>query len=280
MLQLELTILVVASILGIINEKNRIGNFLKAIGCVICLILFVFWFRHGRIMPIITTIALIFIGLIIGECIKTKEFSVILIFLLFALVVLYLNRGIFTRFYDPSGQFSFVERYNMNYQLRYEGNLPEGIKLYILTQNLDGNMIKENKIIEKLNKKIEYYLVCMNYDQEGNYIGTGYSYKSPYTYESLPGSLRPYESRITAKVQTDKMSEAIQYIKKCVSNTFDDGYYDLDDEYYGYENDYSDNSDPGVHWVDEYDRQDGTHVDGYLRTDPDGDPTNNFSYQD
>ena len=158
MLQLELVILGVASILGFINEKNKIGNFLKAIGCLICLILFIFWFLHGRIMPIITTIVLIFIGLIISECIKTKEFSAILIFLFFVLVVLYLNRGIFTRFYDPSGQFSFIERYNMNYQLRYEGDLPEGIKLYILTQNLDGNMINENKIIEKLDKKIEYYL--------------------------------------------------------------------------------------------------------------------------
>lgn len=31
-------------------------------------------------------------------------------------------------------------------------------------------------------------------------------------------------------------------------------------------------------WVDGYQREDGTHVEGHWRTAPDGDPTNNYSY--
>lgn len=33
---------------------------------------------------------------------------------------------------------------------------------------------------------------------------------------------------------------------------------------------------PGLHWVDSYERQDGTNVDGYYRSNPDGDLSNNL----
>ena len=62
--------------------------------------------------------------------------------------------------------------------------------------------------------------------------------------------------------------EIVSYIQASVG-THDQEMFDNDD---------TGVSDPGVHGVDGYTRQDGTQVDGYLRTSPDGDPTNNFSY--
>ncbi|BCC78898.1 TPA: DUF3892 domain-containing protein [Bacillus cereus] len=37
-----------------------------------------------------------------------------------------------------------------------------------------------------------------------------------------------------------------------------------------------DDADPGTHRVNGYYRKDGTHVDSYIRSNPDGDPTNNL----
>ncbi|MED4403718.1 hypothetical protein [Metabacillus fastidiosus] len=45
----------------------------------------------------------------------------------------------------------------------------------------------------------------------------------------------------------------------------------------GYEEDDYYEDDPGVHWVDEYERSDGTEVDGHWRSNPDDSPYNNLN---
>ncbi|MFJ8264770.1 hypothetical protein [Peribacillus asahii] len=58
------------------------------------------------------------------------------------------------------------------------------------------------------------------------------------------------------------------------SGGYEDDYYEED----YYEEDYYDyDEDPGVHWVDDYERSDGTEVDGHWRSNPDGDPYNNLN---
>jgi len=44
-----------------------------------------------------------------------------------------------------------------------------------------------------------------------------------------------------------------------------------------YDNNNKSKKGPGVHWVNGYYRSDGTYVNGYWRTNPDGDPSNNFN---
>ncbi|WP_462410417.1 hypothetical protein [Neobacillus sp. Marseille-QA0830] len=53
----------------------------------------------------------------------------------------------------------------------------------------------------------------------------------------------------------------------------DDGYYDASVPS-GDNNNYGDS--PGYHHVDGYYRSDGTHVNGYIRSNPDGNPNNNL----
>lgn len=278
MLQFELTVLIVACILGIMDTNNRIVNILKNIGIMICLVLFIIFFQRGELMPIITAVIMIFFGNIISSSIRDGEWDVILKSLPFIVGMLYLNRGIITRVYDSAGQFSFVERYNMNYQLKYDGYFGDEVRLYIVTQNIYGNMKKENKVKEKIRKKSDYYVISMNYDQEGNYLATGYMYDICYTHDEKANNPKLVAKMISKKIKSDGMSGIVSYITECVEDSLYGHYGELADEY---DRDYEDepySDDPDVHWVDGYDRQDGTHVDGYLRTDPDGDPTNNFSY--
>jgi len=49
---------------------------------------------------------------------------------------------------------------------------------------------------------------------------------------------------------------------------------DYEDEDFFYE----DSNSPGTHWVDGYYRDDGTYVEGYERSNPDGDLSNNLNY--
>lgn len=50
---------------------------------------------------------------------------------------------------------------------------------------------------------------------------------------------------------------------------------DLESDYY--EEDFNEYESPGIHWVDEYERQDGTHVKGHWRSNPDEYEWNNLN---
>lgn len=83
---------------------------------------------------------------------------------------------------------------------------------------------------------------------------------------------------ITEQLQVNGMLKNTGNITSYMKNMFYlDSEYSLDDDVW-YDGD--SNNNPDVHWVNEYDRSDGTHVDGYWRTDPDDDLTNNFSYSE
>lgn len=213
----------------------------------------------------------------LGACIKEKGYDVLWLPLLCIVGALYLNRGIITRVYDTAGELSFVERYNINHQLKYDGNAGKlsgnDIPLYIMTRNLGESGKKEQKIIDKVRNQDAHYMVCLNYDEEGNYLKTGYIYRMPPRVEV--NELKKSMDKITERIIKDGPVKSVKYIAQCVQESIFDNDYS-----YALEDDGDGSDDPGVHWVNDYYRQDGTHVDGYLRTDPDGDPTNNFSYYD
>lgn len=52
--------------------------------------------------------------------------------------------------------------------------------------------------------------------------------------------------------------------------------YDNNEEYYDYQSEYEYNN-PGYHYVDDYYRKDGTHVDGHWKTNPDEYESNNLN---
>lgn len=270
MLEFLLVVFIVTFIVSILKIKLP-DRLLKILIIGICILCFV-WLFQLKFMLIIATIAMIFLGTLFDEVRSFQDFkSTLTVVIPAVLIVLFLNRGIITRVYDPANVLSPIEEYNLNHELKYYGEIDgiskTDVRIYLVTQNLDGDMEKEENTKKKIRKKENYVMICLNYDEDGNYLATGYKYDLFWFYNI--GNIEFMTSRVTELMKTDGLSGNIEYIKQCVAATLGET------EYFEGE-DYED--DPGVHWVDEYYRDDGTHVDGYWRTDPDGDVTNNFSY--
>ncbi|WEI20130.1 hypothetical protein PY247_10640 [Acinetobacter proteolyticus] len=119
----------------------------------------------------------------------------------------------------------------------------------------------------------------------------------PFIIQSPKGLLSVIGEFLGSKLDTYEEYEKfkkVQSIHPYYSNKESDGYYDdyvmTKDEYEAEEREerYQDamlmdggnyDSDPGVHEVSSYSRADGTYVEGYERTNPDGIEENNFSYR-
>lgn len=119
----------------------------------------------------------------------------------------------------------------------------------------------------------------------------------PFIIQSPKSLLSARGEFVSAKLDTYEEYEKfkkVQSIHPYYSNTDTDGYYDdyvmTKAEYEAEEREdrYQDalimdggnyDSDPGVHEVSSYSRSDGTYVEGYERTNPDGIEENNFSYR-
>lgn len=93
------------------------------------------------------------------------------------------------------------------------------------------------------------------YRDDGTYVEGHYRSSpdgNPYNNYSFPGNYNP---------NTGEISEGNP-------ETYLENYYE----------DESSGSSTGDVWVEGYYRDDGTYVEGHFRTNPDGDPTNNYSY--
>lgn len=284
MFQLQVMILILAVIAPYLEKrisKKKLQIVIILLG-IFTIIFGLYLLLHLRIMQIIGFAILFVCAEVISYNIKESgicwmSLCVNASFLPIIILAFLMNRGFITRVYDPAHVLSFVEEYNINQTLKYEGRLESTTncdhnEVYLITQNLDGNFKKENKYINKLKEKAEYsnyYIVKLNYDKEKNFIGCGYDYS--FQWDSARGSDSGCE--IIAK-EINKHGVALsagkitQVVDACISS-YSSPFEDMDEG----------DEDPGVHWVNGYDRSDGTHVDGYLRTNPDGDPTNNFSYE-
>ena len=277
MLQTQVIILAISLVYNICIIYKPELNYGKII-LVLCI---AFLFYSGilifqlKFMQIITSLVMIFLGYLIGSTIK--RFNIVLFLIaagIFAVALLF-NGGLTKRIYDEAGILSFADEYNVNHNLKYTQKLsiPDSyseVKVYIMTQKIDGDMKKENKVKEKFKHKDNVFMIFLNYDEDNNYVGTGYYYNAVwwFTFNDDKKALANVTSCMNQKGLVGNEKELVSYIQASVG-THDQEMFDNDDP---------GTSDPGVHGVDGYTRQDGTQVDGYLRTNPDGDPTNNFSY--
>lgn len=236
----------------------------------------IYWLLQLKFMLIITVFVMYVMGCAFSVAQDFASFkTTFFIFLIVGAVLLVFNRGLVTRIYDPADVLSVKEEFMLNQQIRYEGKMDGAsatkAKLFIVTNHIDGKCEEKTKeILKKLNRKENIFIIVLNYDDEGNFVRTGYQY-SLYWFYTVSG-LDEMQARISKIMVEDGLNGNIDKISNCIAVTFGeiDYFDDYDDDF--------DAPSPGVHWVDDYYRSDGTHVDGHWRTNPDGDPTNNFSY--
>lgn len=273
MTKLHILIFLVTLILGFITDS--ISEAKLNISCLFLLGICICWLIQLKIMLIITLIVLYGLGYALRQSKDIKSLKTTLCTSLIILAVLImLNRGVVTRIYDRAGVLSIRDEIMLNQQIRYDGKIDgvsgTKVKLYIATNTTDG--IKDEKlykIVEKVHKRDNTFVIVLCYDVDGNFLRTGYSYSLDWFYEV--SGIDTMRDKISKIMIEEGLSGNIDKISDCVAATLGEIEYFDDDEYY-------DDLAPGVHWVDGYYRSDGTYVDGYWRTDPDGDPTNNFSY--
>lgn len=221
---------------------------------------------------------------------KKADRKMFLICFCYLAILLFLNRGILTRVIDAAHTINFWDQYNINYQLRYANNRglfqeKPDYKLYVITLDDNASEEERDKVIYKVKKKAgfeDYMIVILNYDEK-ELVSTGYSYSVDRQYISDWTYARDCVVKWIQKGSVN--TNLCKYIDK--RNKEEEEYWvsgedgssrgsdEFDPEQW---DDDSDSNFPGAHWVDGYDRADGTHVDGYYRTNPDDDVTNNFNY--
>ena len=297
MLQFELCIFLVATFFAYIKGVNGALKFFRTILCIAGFVVAWKWFCDVKFMYLFVTIVINFAGIILGNALSEqttfREKRDMMIFQFIVVVgMMFLNRGLAPRVYDYANVLSFVEEYNMACKLRYTGQIDRNaktpIKVYIMTQESGNNGKSEDRTIEKFSTKDGSYLVILNYDEEG-LRSTGYSINVFWWYSLR--NLSSFKYNVTKLMQEGELATNLDTIVEYAAATVGCGEMPIIDgdilraerDMWDYssdwdDEDYDESYDDGVHWVDDYYRSDGTHVDGYWRTDPDDDLTNNFSY--
>ena len=286
-LQLYIVIIIVALCLLYRILPCKFYEILVFIGTIFVAGLEIYLLIHFRIMQIIgfgvlaTLLATIIAMFIDSKKNKDANCFMGLLYILPVIAFTFLiNRGFTTRVYDISGVLSFAEEYNINQNLKYNGRLDSTTNsdhnnVYMIAARIGEDKDKLEKYKDKFKKKAEYsnyYIVILWYDEDGEFSHSGYSYSFLWDTMNYADSVTSYIDKV---VDSDGLEKSVEDITE-----------NIDKAISTYENPFEDNgwgedaSDLGVHWVDGYTRGDGTEVDGYLRTDPDGDVTNNFSYYD
>jgi len=162
--------------------------------------------------------------------------------------------------YDAAGVISPIQEYKLNSILaHWYSLLSKDTKFFIITKKPDTDM-------KQFNKKISsryFYALILYYDNDGRYIKSRVLDRSEYGAENV-------ESDINEKMTKNGLRTCLA----SVPNTMESAIFG-DDEPYDVDNYYADS--PGTHWVNGYDRSDGTHVRGYERSNPDGNPYNNLN---
>ena len=162
MFQLQVMILILAVIAPYLEKrisKKKLQIVIILLG-IFTIIFGLYLLLHLRIMQIIGFAILFVCAEVISYNIKESgicwmSLCVNASFLPIIILAFLMNRGFITRVYDPAHVLSFVEEYNINQTLKYEGRLESTTncdhnEVYLITQNLDGNFKKENKSINKL----------------------------------------------------------------------------------------------------------------------------------
>ena len=237
----------------------------------------------GKISLVVTTIIIGLMGATVAITLDEHNYTAILIKLAVVGIVIIYNGGLFSkRIYDNAKCLSFIDEYDFNASLNSIGRKDDDTDYYIVTEfQGEAEIEKLKQFNEKLKAKGRYFLLVLYYDESGNIVDSAYAYQL----KSAPDLICEKENE-NGEVEEEQLFEVIEKrvqekgIENCsmfipnsmLASVYDDVSYDEEGELW------FDDGEVGVHWVNDYYRADGTHVDGYWRTNPDGDPTNNFSY--
>lgn len=148
---------------------------------------------------------------------------------------------------------------------------PEVILLHSISEALEGQIptLMTRPYVTYMDNKI--------------YINSFYNYQDYRGHSLNPKKIMLSDSNKELISSVTNRGTTDSYIDSGYGSGSGYGYAGSDESTYSGSEDYAENyqnydSGPGVHEVSGYTRSDGTEVDGYLRTNPDGIEENNFSY--
>lgn len=230
---------------------------ISGITSIVYIIFLVKCFLDLRIKLIFISLAIIGSGLLVGKSLRKHEHSNTFTYCLIIIILLFVNRGIGDRIYDEASVISFMQDYNLNSNLVHESKFTDHkVNLYVVTSKTNKDI---KKIIKKIKKKKYYYIVILYFDNRGSYVESKYSYRTFWGADDVT-------SEIDEKVNNDGIKKCLASVPELMRDAIAGPPDDMD----------SGDDDVGTHWVDDYYRSDGTHVDGYERSNPDGNPNNNL----
>ena len=225
------------------------------------IIIIVKCFLDGRIALLILNIVICFFRNSVWENFQERKYKVVLKYFILVMLLLFINRGVGNRVYDEAGVLSPLQEYELNSNLsRQHSLITKGTKFYIITKSPDTDMKQFNK---KIRNKY-FYTLILCYDNNGKYYRSKVIKRTQYGADDIEIDITEKMTKDGLRACLDSAPEMMNWALYGFESPFEG-----DDDYYA--------DSPGTHWVNGYDRSDGTHVNGYERSNPDGNPYNNLN---